>query len=169
MFLASWPLSIVSTLAFSDILRRVEIQKPIPVSALHTVAMHILQWTAMSCSVTLVPFFTAFILLGSAGLPVLFVLITGWSFMHCANSGFFLISLYNPDATDPIQRMYAMIFGLIISTVASIPGALALVGSLLLQAPLVLVLGLVISANLASAAGLHYLSARKYVNFVPTE
>jgi hypothetical protein len=169
MFLASWPLSIVSTLGFCDILRRVEIQKPIPISALQTVAMHILQWTAMTCSVTLVPFFTAFILLGSAGFPVLFVLITGWSFTHCTNSGFFLISLYNPDATDPIQRMYAMIFGLIISVGASIPGAAILVVTLLLHVPLIVVLFLVILANLFSATGLHYLSARKYVNFVPTE
>ena len=169
MFLASWPLSIVSTLGFCDILRRVEIQKPIPISAFHTVTMHILQWTAMTCSVTLVPFFTAFILLGSAGFPVLFVLISGWSFMHCTNSGFFLISLYNPDASDPIQRMYAMIFGLLISISASAPGAAVLVVSLLLHAPFIIILGLVISANLASAAALHYLSARKYANFVPTE
>ena len=169
MFLASWPLSLVSTLGFCDILRRVEIQKPLPISALHTVTMHILQWTAMTCSVTLVPFFTAFILLGSAGFPVLFVLITGWSFMHCTNSGFFLISLYNPDATDPIQRMYAMIFGLVISTVASIPAAVVLVVGVLFHVPLFIVLCLVILANLTSAAGLHYLSARKYANFVPTE
>lgn len=169
MFLTSWPLSLVSTLGFCEILRRVEIQKPIPISAFHTVAMHILQWTAMTCSVTLVPFFAAFILLGSAGFPVLFVMITGWSFMHCVISGFFLISLYNPDANDPIQRMYAMIFGLLISIVASIPGALVLVVSLLLHARFVFVLVLVILANLGSAYALHYVSARKYAKFVPTE
>ena len=169
MFMASWPLAIVSTLGFSEILRRVEIQKPIPISALHTVTMHILQWTAMTSSVTLVPFLTAFVLLGSAGYPTLFVLVAGWSFMHCMISGFFLISLYNPDASDPIQRMYAMIFGLLISIGASVPGALVLVVSLLLHAPLVFALGLVVFANLASAAALHYLSARKYTNFVPTE
>ena len=89
--------------------------------------------------------------------------------MHCTNSGFFLISLYNPDASDPIQRMYAMIFGLLISISASAPGAAVLVVSLLLHAPFIIILGLVISANLASAAALHYLSARKYANFVPTE
>jgi hypothetical protein len=169
MFLASWPLSIVSTLGFCEILRRVEIQKPIPISALHTVTMHILQWTAMSCSVTLVPFCTAFILLGSAGYPTLFVLVVGWSFMHCMISGYFLISLYNPDSNDPIQRMYAMIFGLLISMGASIPAGVVLVVSVLLHVPLLIVLCLVILANLSSAAGLHYLSARKYVNFVPTE
>ncbi len=169
MFIASWPLSIVSTLGFSEILRRVEIQKPIPLSAFHTVTMHILQWTAMTCSVTLVPFFTAFILLGSAGYPILFVLVAGWSFMHCMISGFFLISLYNPDSTDPIQRGYAMIFGLFLSIGASIPAAVVLVTSLLLHAPLIIVLCLVILANFSSATGLHYLSARKYANFVPTE
>ena len=169
MFIASWPLSIVSTLGFSDILRRAEIQKSIPLSAFHTVTMHILQWTAMTCSVTLVPFFTAFILLGSAGYPVLFVLVTGWSFMHCMISGFFLISLYNPDSSDPIQRGYAMIFGLLLSVGASIPAAVVLVVSVLLHVPLIIALCLVILANLTSAAGLHYLSARKYANFVPTE
>jgi hypothetical protein len=169
MFLASWPLSIVSTLGFCEILRRVEIQKPIPISALHTVTMHILQWTAMSCSVTLVPFCTAFILLGSAGYPTLFVLVVGWSFMHCMISGFFLISLYNPDSADPIQRMYAMMFGLLISIGASIPAGVVLAVSVLLHVPLIIVLCLVILANLLSAAGLHYLSARKYVNFVPTD
>ena len=169
MFMASWPLSIVSTLGFCEILRRVEIQKPIPISALHTVTMHILQWTAMSCSVTLVPFLTAFILLGSAGYPTLFVLVAGWSFMHCMISGFFLISLYNPDSNDPIQRMYAMIFGLLISIGASIPAGVVLLVSVLLHVPLVIVLGLLVLANLLSAAGLHYLTARKYVNFVPTE
>jgi hypothetical protein len=169
MFMASWPLSIVSTLGFTEVLRRVEIQKPIPLSALQTVTMHILQWTVMTCSVTLVPFFTAFILLGSTGYPALFVLIVGWSFMHCMISGFFLISLYNPDSTDPIQRMYAMIFGLLISIGASIPAGVVLGVSVLLRVPLVIVLCLVILTNLSSAAGLHYLSARKYANFVPTE
>ena len=169
MFMASWPLSIVSTLGFCEILRRVEIQKPIPIGALQTVTMHILQWTAMTCSVTLVPFLTAFVLLGTAGYPALFVLVAGWSFMHCMISGFFLISLYNPDATDPIQRMYAMIFGLLISIGASIPAAVVLVVSVVLHVPLIIVLCLLISANLSSAAVLHFLSARKYANFVPTE
>jgi hypothetical protein len=169
MFLASWPLSIVSTVGFTEVLRRVEIQKPIPLSALQTVTMHILQWTVMTCSVTLVPFITAYILLGSAGYPTLFVLLAGWSFMHCMISGFFLISLYNPDSTDPIQRMYVMIFGLLISIGASIPAAVVLVASVLLHFPLIIVLCLVILANLSSAAGLHLLSARKYANFVPTE
>jgi len=169
MFLASWPLSIVSTFGFSEVLRRVETQKPIPISALHTVTMHILQWTAMTCSVTLVPFFTASVLMGSAGYPILFVLVAGWSFMHSMISAYFLISLYNPDVYDPIQRTYAMFFGLLISTGASIPGGGVLVASLLLHAPLVVVLTLVIVANLASAAVLHYLSARKYAKFVPTE
>jgi hypothetical protein len=169
VFLASWPLSLVSTIGFCEILRRVEIQKPIPISALHTVAMHILQWTAMTCSVTLVPFFTAFILLGSAGYPVLFLLIAGWSFMYCTNSGMFLTTLYNPDPTDPIQRMYSLIFGLLISIGASTPAAIVLVVSILLHVPLMIVLALTVLANLASTAALHYLSARKYANFVPTE
>jgi hypothetical protein len=169
MVMASWPLSMVSTLGFCEILRRVEIQKPIPLSALKTVTMHILQWTAMTCSVTLVPFFTAFILLGSTGYPVLFVLVAGWSFMHCMISAFFVISLYNPDTSDPIQRMYASVFGFLLSIGASIPAAAVVVVSILLHTPLVIVLGLVILANLASAAALHYLSARKYANFVPTE
>jgi hypothetical protein len=169
MFLASWPLSIVSTLGFTEVLRRVEIQKPLPLSALHTVTMHILQWTMMTCSVTLVPFLTAFILLGSDSYPILFVLVAGWSFMHCMISGFFLISLYNPDASDPLQRMHAMFFGLLISFGASVPAAAVLVVGVLLHAPLLLVLGLLVPANIASAAALHYLSARKYANFVPTE
>jgi hypothetical protein len=133
------------------------------------VAMHVLQWTAMTCSVTLVPFFAAFILLGSAGYPVLFVLVAGWSFTHCMISGFFLISLYNPDPFDPIQRMYASVFGFLLSIGASIPAAAVLVVTLLLHMPLIIVLGLVIFGNLASAAALHYLSARKYASFVPTE
>jgi len=169
MFLASWPLSMVSTLGFCETLRRVEIQKPIPISALHTVTMHILQWTAMTCSVTLVPFFTAFILLGSSGYPILFVLVAGWSFMHCMISGYFVISLYNPDPTDPIQRMYASLFGLLLSTGASIPAVAVLVVCTLLHTPLIIVLVFVILANLASATALHYLAARKYANFVPTE
>jgi hypothetical protein len=169
MFFVLWPLSMVSTLGFSEILRRVEIQKPIPISPLDTVTMHILQWTAMTCSVTLAPFVTAFILLGSAGYPFLFVLVTGWSFTHCMISGFFLISLYNPDSADPIQRMYVTFFGFLLSIGASIPGASILIVTLLLHVPLLIVLVLVILGNLASAAALHYLSARKYANFVPTE
>jgi hypothetical protein len=169
MFLASWPLSIVSTLGFTEVLRRVEIQKPLPLSALDTVTMHILQWTAMTCSVTLVPFLTAFLLLGSVGYPILFVLVIGWSFLHCMISGFFLISLYNPDSADPIQRMYAMMFGLAISIGAALPGAAFLVVGILLHVPLLIVLILLILANLASAAALHYLSARKYADFVLTE
>lgn len=169
MLMASWPLSMLSSLGFCETLSRVEIQKPIPLGALETVAMHILQWTAMCSSVTLVPFFTAFILLGSTGYPILFVLVTGWSFMHCMISGFFVISLYNPDRLDPIQRMYASIFGFLLSFGASIPAAAVLVVSILLELPLIIVLGLVILANLASAAALHYLAARKYANFVPTE
>jgi len=89
--------------------------------------------------------------------------------MHCMISGFFLISLYNPDPSDPIQRMYASVFGFLLSIGASIPAAAVVVVSILLHTPLVIVLGLVILANLASAAALHYLSARKYANFVPTE
>jgi hypothetical protein len=169
MLLASWPLSMVSTVGFCETLRRVETQKPIPISALQTVTMHILQWTAMTCSVTLVPFFTAFILLGSTGYPILFVLVAGWSFMHCMISAYFLISLYNPDLNDPIQRMYASLFGLLLSFGASMPAAAVLVVSILFHVPLVIVLGFVIIANLASAAVLHYLAARKYANFVPTE
>jgi hypothetical protein len=159
----------VSTVGFCETLRRVETQKPIPISALQTVTMHILQWTAMTCSVTLVPFFTAFILLGSTGYPILFVLVAGWSFMHCMISAYFLISLYNPDLNDPIQRMYASLFGLLLSFGASMPAAAVLVVSILFHVPLVIVLGFVIIANLASAAVLHYLAARKYANFVPTE
>lgn len=84
-------------------------------------------------------------------------------------SGFFLISLYNPDPSDPIQRMYASVFGFLLSIGASIPAAAVLVVTLLLHMPLIVVLGLVIFANLASAAALHYLSARKYASFVPSE
>ena len=169
MFMASWPLSMVSTLGFSEVLRRVEIQKPIPITALQTVSMHVLQWTAMSYSITLVPFLSAFILLGSASYPILIVLVAGWSFTHCIISGFFLISLYNPDASDPIQRMYSMFFGFLLSIGASAPGGVVLVVSLLLHAPIIVFLTLVIAANLSSAAALHYLSARKYAKFVPTE
>ena len=169
MAMASWPLSMVATLGFCEILRRVETQKPIPISALQTVTMHILQWTAMTCSVTLVPLFTAFILLGRIGYPILFVLVAGWSFMHSMISAYFVISLYNPDPFDPLQRMYASIFGLLLSLGASIPAAAVLVVSNLLHVPLIIVLGLVILANLASAAALHRLAARKYANFVPTE
>lgn len=70
---------------------------------------------------------------------------------------------------DPIQRMYSGIFGLLLSIASMVPGGAVLIICKLLHVHLILQIVGVIAANLCSSIVLHVLSARKYVNFVPTE
>jgi hypothetical protein len=159
----------VSVMAFSDILRRADTQKPFPISAAKTVAMHILQWTALTCSVILLPFTAGALLFPSFVNIIFFVLLAGISFVYAVVSGYFLVSLFNPDQQDPIQRMYASLFGLLAAAAASLPGGVALGIGLALHARLFVVLPIVFILNLVSALLFQYFSARKYANFVFSE
>jgi hypothetical protein len=169
MGISIFAFAVASTMGLSHILQRVEVQKPMPLSAQNTVTMHILLWTMVIWMVTFMPFVAAAILFIQHWMKILFVMIVGWSFAHTILSAYFWVTLYNPDQNDPIQRMYGGIFGLLLSIVSMIPGGVVLTILSLLHLPLVIQLVGIIAINLCSSALLHYLSARKYVNFVPSE
>jgi hypothetical protein len=163
------PLSMLSVSSVAEILRRSDIQKPLPIGGLESIAMHILQWTAMICSVTLLPYVAGAILFHAYWHIILFLLVISWSFSHTFISAGFLIALFNPDQDDPVQRLYAASFGFFSMLGSSLPGALVLVLCFLLHFPMVLILVIVIIVNGTTAAFLHYLCAQKYADFVFTE
>jgi len=160
---------ISSILIFSEALKRTEVQKPLPVSAMQTVFMHILLWTMMTCLVIVIPYLTAAVLFPAYAYIILFTLIGGCTFTYVINSGFFFIVLFNPDMQDPLQRMYVPLFGMAMSLAVSAPAILVLVIGFLLHLHLLIILCLAILCNLAGASVLHILSSRKYKNFLFSE
>jgi hypothetical protein len=169
LLLPTIPLCMLSVPAVAEILRTSDIQKPLPIGGLQTVAMHIFQWTVMICSVTFLPYLAGAILFHAYWRIILFLLALGWSFTHTFVSAGFLIALFNPDQHDPVQRSYVALFGFFTMLGSSLPGAFVLVFCFVLHLPLALIIVLVIIANGTTAAFLHYLSARKYAHFVFTE
>jgi hypothetical protein len=169
MSIAALPLSMVSIVGIAEILQKVEAQKPLPIRSLDAVTMHILQWTLLIASVSLPAFVFGVMFFHAFWFVIVFVLILGWSFNHVVISGYFWIALYNPDQQDPIQKLYGGLYGLLVAVAVSIPGIIAVLAGFLLHAPLAATLFLGVSFNGASATMLHYLSSRKYVNFVFTE
>ena len=163
------PLTMISISSIAEILKRVEIQKPLPVGKLQTVSMHILQWTTMICLIFVPPFAAAAILFSQFWHIILFLLACGCSFAHVSVSSSFVVALFNPDQNDPVQRLYSGFFGMFAMIGSALPAGLILVFGFLLHAPMVLILFLVILANASVAAFLHALSARKYADFVFTE
>jgi hypothetical protein len=164
-----FPLLMISVVSFAEILRRADVQKPLPLNALKTIAMHILQWTAMICSIPLLPFVSGMLLFPAHSPVILFIFLVACSFTHTVISGYFIVALFNPDQQDPIQRMYASLFGLFMAIAVSFPGGVALGIGMALHAPRIAVLVLVLVLNLTSSAVVHYLASRKYVSFVFTE
>lgn len=169
MFLIALTLSSTSVMGMAEILRKMETQKPLPINAFHTIAMHILQWTSFVCTITFMPYLLAALLFARYAHIILFVMIAGWSFIHVIISGYFLVALFNPDQQDPIQRMYAGLFGLFAAILVSLPGSIATVVGFLLHAPLAITLCCILLFNLCSTGVVHYLSFKKYRTFVFTE
>jgi hypothetical protein len=169
MFMILMPYCISSIIIFSEALKKVEVQKPLPVSSMQTVAMHILQWTIMTCIVIVIPYLSAAVLFPSYAYIILFAFTAGCTFAYVINAGFFFIVLFNPDMQDPIQRMYAPLFGMVVSAAASAPAIFALTIGFLLHIHMPIILCLAIFCNLASAGVLHILSSRKYENFLFSE
>ena len=169
MALAALPLTLVSPVAMADLLRHAETQKPLPIGALETVAMHVLQWTLLINAITFAPSVLALILLPPVRHIVLTVLLLGWSFTHLFLSGTFWISLFNPDQDDPIQRMYGGLFSVLMMVVLSIPGGIVLGVSSFLHVPLAVRVPVALAVNGGVAWGVHLLAARKYERFVFTE
>jgi hypothetical protein len=163
------PLCMVSVTSMAEILRRIEIQKPLPIRGLQTVGMHILQWTASISSITFLPFIAGAFLFSAYWHIILFLIVAGWSYTHLFVSAGFLVALFNPDQNDPVQRMYSGLFGLFAMVISLIPGAIVLVPSFLLHLPKAIILVLLVLVNGATAWFFHYLAARKYANFVFTE
>jgi hypothetical protein len=154
---------------FSETLKRTEVQKPLPVSALQTVSMHILLWTVMTWMVIVIPYGIAALLFPAYASLFLFVLMGGCTFSYVINSGLFFVVLFNPDMQDPLQRMYVPLFGMALSVVVSAPAILVLVIGFILHVHLLIILCLVILCNLGGASVLHILSSRKYKNFLYSE
>jgi hypothetical protein len=169
MLIVIMPFTIISVMHFSGILRKADVQKPIPVSAIHAVRTQILAWSLLTSSVIFLPTSLAMLLFHQFWYILLFILLSGCSMISIAVSAYYWVTLYNPDQEDPIQRMYASLFGFLLSLAAWMPGAAVVGISKLLQAPLFLVLVLFVTCNLAVTWFIQYLAARKYVHFVPTE
>jgi len=163
------PMSMLSISGIAETLRTSDLQKPLPLGALETVAMQVLQWTLIIGSVTLFPFLAGALLFHRYWSIILFMLVGGWSFTHTFISAGFLIALYNPDQHDPVQRVYATLFGLFAMLISSLPGAAMIVLCFLLHLPLAPILILVLVVNGLTATFLQHFCARKYKNFVFTD
>jgi len=169
IFMILTPYCMTSIMVFSETLKKAEVQKPLPVNSMQTVAMHILQWTLMTCIVIVIPFLTAAALFPLYAHIFLFTLTASCSFAYVGNAGIFFIALFNPDMQDPIQRMYAPLFGMAVSMAASAPAILVLVIGFLLHFHMLIILSITIYVNLACAGALHILASHKYKIFLFSE
>ena len=169
MFTIGFPLVLVAVVGFSKTLQMVDVLKPLPFSAKKVVSIHIFTWMAVIYAMTFLPFITASVLFSHLWYKILYILLLGWSFAPTFISAFFLVTLHNPDQEDPIQRIYVLFFGVLLSFLASVPAIIIMVVELLLHLNKVLFLLLIIAANFVSFRILHNLSAKKYVNFVFTD
>ena len=169
LFLPIFPMSMVAIASLAEILRVSDVQKPLPFANRSTVFMHVLQWTAVICSVFVVPYLVGAVLFRQYWSESLFLLGVGCSTAHAFVSAVFLVALFNPDQHDPIQRMYSGLFGFFGMVASVLPGTLTLVLCFVLHTPLVVVFILTVAVNEASAFALQSLSARKYLVFIFTE
>jgi len=153
----------------SQTLKRFEIQKPLPITAIRTVFAELLT-----------PILVVAIsnLFGLAVLTILFP--RQWSVLALgyltAGSGYMLMScllfivlLFNPDQDDTLQRMLFGIFQMLVFVIAFIPSAVVITAGLLLHVS-PMIMGIVaLLTNCACMYPLIVLAAKKYETFNPLE
>jgi hypothetical protein len=154
---------------FLEFMRRVDLLKPLPFSAMTLVLFEIfgkammavlISWAAILVAFVFRPDLWQYLLASAMFTPTLAVLLTGSNL---------LILLFFPGVDDPTQRSFRGLMTMLGIALANIPGVLALLGPTLLTHQILLGAALALLVNSGMIAGLSFGCGKLYESYNPSE
>ncbi len=152
-----------------DLLRRVELQKPLPFSSREVVLVESLPTALLVLATQLIVAILAILLFPQAWGFWLGMGAVVASFAPVLQMAMWMLALLNPDPNDYTQRLVLGLLMFPVLVLAGLPGGLILLLGLLLKLPLVLVGLLTVLANLSVSALFVAINSNLYEGFSPVD
>jgi hypothetical protein len=152
-----------------DLLRRVELQKPLPFSSCEVVLVESLPTALLVLAMQLMVALLAILLFPQAWGFWLGMGLVVASFAPVLQMAMWMLAMLNPDPNDYTQRLVLGLLMFPTILLAGLPGGLILLVGLLLKVPLVLVALLVVLGNLSVGALFVAINSRLYERFSPVD
>jgi hypothetical protein len=152
-----------------DLLRRVELQKPLPFSSREVVLVESLPTALLVLAMQLMVALLAILLFPQAWGFWLGMGLVVASFAPVLQMAMWMLAMLNPDPNDYTQRLVLGLLMFPTILLAGLPGGLILLVGLLLKVPLVLVALLVVLGNLSVGALFVAINSRLYERFSPVD
>jgi hypothetical protein len=152
-----------------DLLRRVELQKPLPFSSREVVLVESLPTALLVLAMQLMVALLAILLFPQAWGFWLGMGLVVASFAPVLQMAMWMLAMLNPDPNDYTQRLVLGLLMFPTMLLAGLPGGLILLVGLLLKVPLVLVALLVVLGNLSVGALFVAINSRLYERFSPVD
>jgi hypothetical protein len=152
-----------------DLLRRVELQKPLPFSSREVVLVESLPTALLVLVMQLIVALVAIVLFPQAWGFWLWMGLGLASFAPVLQMAMWMLAMLNPDPNDYTQRLVVGLLMFPMVLLAGLPGGLILLLGLLLKLPFVLTALLVVLANLSVGAVFVAINSRLYERFSPVD
>jgi hypothetical protein len=152
-----------------DLLRRVELQKPLPFSSREVVLVESLPTALLVLAIQLMVALIVILLFPQAWGFWLGMGLVVASFAPVLQMAMWMLALLNPDPNDYTQRLVLGLLMFPVLVLAGLPGGLILLLGLLLKLPLVLIALLTVVANLSVGALFVAINSNLYEGFSPVD
>ena len=152
-----------------DLLRRVELQKPLPFSSREVVLVESLPIALLVLVMQLMVAMIAILLFPQAWGFWLGMGLVVASFAPVLQMAMWMLALLNPDPNDYTQRLVLGLLMFPVLVLAGLPGGLILLLGLILKLPLALIALLTVLANLSVGAMFVAINSRLYEQFSPVD
>jgi hypothetical protein len=152
-----------------DLLRRVELQKPLPFSSREVVLVESLPTALLVLAIQLMVALIVILLFPQAWGFWLGMGLVVASFAPVLQMAMWMLALLNPDPNDYTQRLVLGLLMFPVLVLAGLPGGLILLLGLLLKWPLVLIALLTVVANLSVGALFVAINSNLYEGFSPVD
>ena len=152
-----------------DLLRRVELQKPLPFSSRAVVLVESLPTALLVLIMQMVVALAAILLYPQAWGFWLGMGLVVASFAPVLQMAMWMLALLNPDPNDYTQRLVLGLLMFPVLVLAGLPGGLILLLGLILKLPLALIALLTVLANLSVGAMFVAINSRLYEQFSPVD
>jgi len=152
-----------------DLLRRVELQKPLPFSSREVVLVESLPIALLVLVMQLMVAMIAILLFPQAWGFWLGMGLVVASFAPVLQMAMWMLALLNPDPNDYTQRLVLGLLMFPVLVLAGLPGGLILLLGLILKLPLALIALLTVLANLSVGALFVAINSRLYEQFSPVD